>query len=684
MSTNRLAEETSPYLLLHKDNPVHWYSWGPEAFQEAESSGKPILLSIGYTACHWCHVMNRESFADPDTAAAMNDAYINVKVDREERPDIDLLYQAAAQTMGYQGGWPLTVFLTPRGEPFFVGGYFPNEERFGQPPFKRVLDDVSKLFREQSETVATNVGRISEVLAQQWTRDLRGPLDPRVLDIASVHIAQRFDMFYGGLTGSPKFPQAALTEVIWRAFLRSGAPQFAQLVQTTLDSICLSGLYDHIGGGFHRYAVDERWMVPHFEKMLYDNALLVDVLTLVSQHSRIPLYRARVEETLGWVMREMMVGDGFASSIDADVGGEEGVYYLWSDAEIDATLMGTFVQRFKDVYAIRKEGAFMGRNIPMRLGTVPYPLPEADEALLKRQRELLLAARSQARTAPLRDDKVLADWNGLTIAAFANAGMALGNAAWLAVATRAFDFITKAMAEGDRLFHSWRDGKRGHMGFADDYAQMARAALVLCEASGDKRYLEHAKRWVHVLNEFFWDNQIGGYFQNAADDVPLLYRVRGIVDQATPSANATMIGVLSKLYLATGDASYRERAGAIATSFAGELGRSTLGMGTYLNGLETMLAGLQIVIIGQKDSPKTAELISAVMGRSLPNRFLVVVSPDEALPESHPAFGKKMENGQPTAYVCQHQNCSAPISNPVTLSQVLQLPPRPPQGTRPQ
>ena len=684
MSTNRLAEETSPYLLLHKDNPVQWQTWGPEAFQEAEASGKPILLSIGYTACHWCHVMNKESFADPETAVAMNESFINVKVDREERPDIDQLYQTAAQTMGYQGGWPLTVFLTPRGEPFFVGGYFPNEERFGQPPFKKVLDDVSKLFREQADTVATNVTRISEVLGAQWTRDLKGPLDPRVLDVASIHIAQRFDLFYGGLTGAPKFPQAALTEVLWRAYLRSGAPQFAQLVQTTLDNICLSGLYDHIGGGFHRYTVDERWMVPHFEKMIYDNAVLVDLLTLVSQQNRIPLYRARVEETLGWVMREMMVGDGFASSIDADVGGEEGAYYLWSDAEIDATLMGTFVQRFKDVYNVRKEGAFMGRNIVMRLGNVPYPLPEADEALLKRQRELLLAARSQTRIAPLRDDKVLADWNGLMIAAFANAGGAFGNPAWVAAAARAFDFIVKAMADGDRLYHSWRDGKRGHMGFADDYAQMARAALALWEATSDKHYLDHAKQWAHVLNEHFWDDRSGGYFQTAADDAPLLYRVRTIIDQASPCANATMIGVLSKLQFATGEASYRERATAIVTSFAGELGRSSLGMGTYLNGLETMLAGLQIVIVGQKDSPKTVELVSAVMGRSLPNRLLFVVASDEALPESHPAFGKKMENGQPTAYVCQHQNCSAPITNAVTLSQVLQLPPRPPQGTRPQ
>ena len=684
MNTNRLAEETSPYLLLHKDNPVHWQTWGPEAFQEAETSGKPILLSIGYTACHWCHVMNKESFADPETAAAMNEGFINVKVDREERPDIDQLFQTAAQTMGYQGGWPLTVFLTPKGEPFFVGGYFPNEERFGQPPFKKVLEDVSKKFREQADVVASDATKISEALGAQWSRDLRGPFDPRLLDVVSVHVAQRFDIFYGGVTGAPKFPQTALTEVLWRSFLRTGAMQFPQLVQTTLDTMCLASIYDHIGGGFHRYSVDERWMVPHFEKMLYDNALLIDLLTLVGVHNRVPLYRVRVEETIGWVLREMMVGDAFASSIDADVGEEEGAYYLWSEAEIDATLMGTFAQRFKDVYTVRKEGPFNGRNIISRAGPFPYPLPEADEALLKRQRELLLAARNQTRSAPLRDDKVLADWNGMMIAALVNAGTAQGNPAWIAAGERAFTFIVKAMAEGDRLTHSWRDGKRGHMGFADDYAHMARAALCLWEATNDKQYLDHAKRWVMVLGEFFWDAKNGGYCQTAADDAPLLHRIRTIFDQAAPGANGTMIGVLAKLHLATGETSYRDRAGEIVTSFAGELGRSVLAMGTYLNGLETLLTGLQIVIVGPKDSPRTQDLVAAVLGRSLPNRLLLVVGPAEALPETHPAFGKKMENGQPTAYVCQHQNCSAPIANAPTLSQLLQLPQRPPQGTRPQ
>ena len=685
MSTNLLAEETSPYLLLHKDNPVHWYPWGQEAFQAAEASGKPILLSVGYTACHWCHVMNRESFSDADTAALMNENFINVKVDREERPDIDQLYQAAAQTMGYQGGWPLTMFLNPKGEPFFVGGYFPNEERFGQPPFKRVLDDVAKKYKEQSEAVATDATNITAAVGSIWTRDLRGPLDPRLLDVLSVHVAQRFDIFYGGVTGAPKFPNAALVEVLWRSFLRTGAMQFPQLVQITLDTMSLSGVYDHVGGGFHRYAVDERWMVPHFEKMLNDNALMIDLLTEVGVHNRVPLYKVRLDETIAWVLREMMVGDAFAARLDADVDGQEGAYYLWSAPEIDATLMGTFAQRFKDVYAIQAEGPFNGKNIISRTGGYPYPLPDADEALLKRQRDLLLAARQQTRKSPLRDDKVLADSNGMMIAALANAGAAYGTIEWIVAAQKAFAFVTTAMPEGDRLFHSWCNGKPGHIGFVDDYAQMARGAIALFEATSDKQYLDWAKRWTTVLDAFFWDEAAGGYCQTAADDTPLIHRVRSVYDQAVPSANGVMIGVQAKLYLATGNTSHRDRAGNIVGTFAGDVGRSFLAMGTYLNGLETLIAGLQIVVIGPRDSQKTRELVTAVLGRSLPNRLLMVVDPSEGVPEGHPAHGKTMENGQPTAYVCQHQNCSAPIANPVTLSQVLQLPARPPQaGQRPQ
>jgi uncharacterized protein YyaL (SSP411 family) len=679
MSRNQLDQETSPYLLLHKDNPIHWRPWGPQAFEEAEATGKPILLSIGYTACHWCHVMNDESFSDPEIGALMNENFINIKVDREERPDIDQLYQTAATAMGHAGGWPLTMFLTPRGEPFIAGAYFPKEDRAGQSAFKRVLPEVVRLYNEQSEAVANTVARVQAALVQLWGRDLRGPLDNTVLDAAAVKCGQRYDIFYGGLTSVPKFPTASLTEMLWRGYLRTGAVQFAQLVQTTMDNMCLGGLYDHVGGGFYRYVVDERWFTPHFEKMLYDNALMVDLLTLVCQHNRLPYYVDRVEDTVGWLLREMMVGDAFASSLGADSAGAEGRYYTWTEAEIDAALMGTFVQRFKDAYGVRREGNFQGRTVLTRFGRLPFPLPEADEALLKKQRELLLASRMK-RPAPLRDDKVLADWNGMTIAALAHSGSVFRKSEWVAAAIKAFDFIVKTLGDGDRLYHSWVSGKRGHLGFADDYAHMARAALALWEVTGEKRFLERAEAWVRTLNEHFWDSQNGGYFYYSDDSDALISRARMVFDQNAPSGNGTMVGLLARLYLVTADQTYRDRGNALIQAFSGEVGRVFISMGTFMNGLDVTFAGLEVVIIGQRSHAKTQELIAAFLGRSLPNATLHVVDSGNALPTAHPAHGKAMENGQPTAYICQRLTCSAPIGNAVTLSQVLQLPPGRPQG----
>ncbi len=676
MSPNQLARETSPYLLLHANNPVAWRPWGPEAFAEAEAENKPILLSVGYTACHWCHVMNHESFADPETATLMNALFVNIKVDREERPDIDQLYQTAASTMGQQGGWPLTMFLTPKGEPFFAGTYFPKDDRFNQPAFKRVLEEVARLYNEKPDAVAGTNARIAQTLNQVWGRDTKGEINGLALDLSAIHIAQRFDIFYGGMSGAPKFPNTGLIELMWRAYLRSGAPQFFQLVQTTLDNMCMGGIYDHVGGGFARYATDERWLIPHFEKMLYDNALLVDVMTLIWQHSRNGLYQERIEETIDWLLRDMRVEDGFASSLDADTDGEEGKYYLWSEAEIDAALKGTFMQRFKDVYNVRRQGSFQGRNILHRIGGAVYPLPEADEALLKRQRELLLAARLK-RPGPLRDDKVLADWNGMAIAALANAGGAFNNGEWVLRAVLAFDFVLRVMGDGDRLYHSWRDGKRHHPGFADDYAHMARAAIALWEVTHEKRYLDHAKAWTRVLNEYFWDMQNGGYFYRGDDAEPLIFRTRTVFDQATPCANGAMVSVLGKLYFATADNAYRDRSNALLQAFAGEVNRAYISMGSFLNGLEVVMTGLQIVIVGPPAHEKTHALVAAVYGRSLPNRTLMVVEPDQELPETHPAFGKTMQNGQPTAYICLRGTCSAPITSPVVLSQALQLPARP-------
>lgn len=676
MSRNQLDQETSPYLLMHKDNPVHWRPWGREALDEAQETGKPILLSIGYTACHWCHVMNHESFADPDTAALMNENFINIKVDREERPDIDQTYQAAIALMGGQGGWPLTVFLQPNGEAFFAGTYFPPVDRPGQPAFQTVLRDVASLYKDRGDEVAQAGAQNRQQLLDLWGRNNRIPLAAAPLDEAATRIGQKYDIFFGGLTGTPKFPNTGLVELLWRAYLRSGIAQFHVLVQTTLSNMCMGGIYDHIGGGFARYSTDERWIVPHFEKMLYDNALMIDVLTLVWQSSRLQLYRDRIEETVGWVLREMMTEGAFASSIDADSEGEEGKFYLWSEAEIDAALAGTFAQKFKEIFSVTRDGNYEGKNVLNRLGAnVTYPLPEADQALIHKQKQILFAERAK-RTAPVRDDKVQADWNGMMIAALANAGMVFRKTDWTMAAVRAFDFIEKALGDDDRLSHTWRNGKRSKLGFAEDYAHMARAALALWEATNDPRYLARAKAWVHTLNEHFWDMQNGGYFNTADDSDELLGRPRSVYDQAMPCANGIMPAILSKLFLITLDPAYRDRCNAMIDAFTGDMGRAYISMGSFINSLENVAAGLQIVIIGPVTNPKTHELVSAVTGRSLPNRMLIMVDPSQELPVGHPAHGKTMVGGVPTAYICQRMTCEQPITNPVTLSQALQLPPR--------
>ena len=681
---NRLANESSPYLLRHKDNLVDWYPWGAEALAAAEAQNKPILLSIGYTACHWCHVMEKESFFNAETAALMNENFINIKVDREERPDIDQLYQAAANIMGHMGGWPLTIFLTPKGAPFVTGTYFPDEERLGLPAFKKVLTDMAQLYRDKGEQVAQTTTAAVTQLTNLWSRDMRGPLDATLLDTGALRIAQRFDIFFGGQTGNMKFPAVTLLEVLWRAFLRTGLPQFMQLTSISLDNILLGGLWDHVGGGFSRYCSDERWQIPHFEKMLNDNAMLLELMTSIWQYNRNGLCQTRIEETIAFLLRDMRSDDAFSASIGADTDGEEGKYYLWSEAEIDATLMGTFVAKFKTVYNVTRDGNYQGKNILQRIGSpAPFPQSDADEALLVKQRELLLKAR-QNRTQPTVDNKILADWNGLAIAAIANAGAVFQRSEWTTAAIKAFDFVVKALGDGDRLHHSWCNGKRGAQGFADDYAQMARAALVLYETVGEKRYLEQAKAWVRTLNEHYWDTANGGYFYTADDAEPLIVRARMVFDQPTPSANGTMLQVLSRLAMTTGMQEYGERINTMLNGFAGEAARAWISMGSYFNGFEYALSNLHLVVIGPLNNPKTHELTAAILGRALPNRCLSVVSPDQQFPEGHPMHGKSMVNGQPTAYLCQRQSCSAPITNPVTLSQMLQLPQRPQAGAPPQ
>jgi uncharacterized protein YyaL (SSP411 family) len=679
MTENLLSRETSPYLLQHKDNPVHWRPWGKEALEEAERSNRLILVSVGYAACHWCHVMAHESFEDAETAALMNELYVCVKVDREERPDIDNWLQKILVVLGKGGGWPLTAFLTPRGEPFWAGTYFPKEESFGRMAFTAVLRDVAQRFRETPDAIAPNIRQIAQTMEQAWYQNRSGTFDLPKLDRVAIAAAQNCDIFFGGLIGAPKFPNVPVLELLWRAYLRTGMPQYLSQVLCALDNMGRGGIYDHIGGGFARYATDEQWLVPHFEKMLYDNAQLIDIMTLVWQHGKQPVLRTRVEETIAWTLREMRVENAaFASSLDADTEGQEGAFYVWSEAEIDSVLAGTLTGRFKQAYGVTRDGNFRhqgqptGLNILHRTANLPG-YTDSEEPSFATQRQMLFEAREK-RVRPARDDKVLVDWNGLMIAALANAGAAFGQASWTDAARRAFAFICEKLGEGDMLFHSYRDGKRQYPAYADGYAAMARAALALWEATGERHYLERALAWTRTLDEQYWDVVQGGYVFSKNTDLPEAVRTRTAFDAQTPPANGLMIGVHGRLFYATVDQAHAERADTLIQAFAGDVAASFMQMASYLNNFEFCTSCLEVVIFGPPSDARTHDLVRATMGRSLPNRLLMVVAPGQNLPIGHPADGKIMQDGQPTAYICGGSVCSPPVTSAAVLSHVLQLP----------
>jgi uncharacterized protein len=465
---NRLAGETSPYLLQHKTNPVDWWPWGPAALAEAKKTGKPILLSIGYAACHWCHVMAYESFEDEQVAAVMNELFVNIKVDREERPDVDQIYMAALHHLGEQGGWPLTMFLTTDGEPVWGGTYFPKTSQYGRPGFVDLLKEIARLFRDEPERINHNRTGLMAALAAKPPAAGRASVGTAELDGAAAGIARAFDHVNGGLGRAPKFPQCAMLEMLWRAGQRRRDSRFFDLVELTLEHICEGGIYDHLGGGFSRYSVDEKWLVPHFEKMLYDNAQLLELLALCYQRSGKSLFLHRAQETVGWLVREMTTAEGgFSASLDADSEGHEGKFYVWSRDEIDAVLGPEDGACFAECYDVTPAGNFEGKNILNRLrflqgtdGSRSFPSPAhnlaAEEPRLVALRNKLLDARAH-RIRPGLDDKVLADWNGLMIAALANAGPALNQPAWVASASRAFAFVEKHMTRDDRLGPQQKD-----------------------------------------------------------------------------------------------------------------------------------------------------------------------------------------------------------------------------------
>ena len=666
---NRLAHETSPYLLQHKDNPVDWWPWGPEALAEAARTRKPILLSIGYAACHWCHVMAHESFEDPATAQVMNELFVNIKVDREERPDIDQIYMTALHHLGEQGGWPLTMFLSPEGEPFWGGTYFPKTARYGRPAFVDVLREVARLFREEPDRIEHNRRALMHRLAARARPQGRIVLGEAQLDDISRRILAGMDSVNGGLQGAPKFPQSPIFEMLWRAGLRTGEKRYFHAIEYTLERLCAGGIYDHLGGGFSRYTVDERWLVPHFEKMLYDNGHLLQLLALAWQRSRNPLFRARAAETVAWLAREMTTPAGaFASSLDADSEGEEGKFYLWTADEIERVLGAEDAAFFARFYGVTPEGNFEGRTILNRLDAPPASAD--DEARLAALRAKLFAARAR-RVPPGLDDKVLADWNGLMIAALVRAGLVFQAPEWIARAAAAFRFVAESMTRGDRLGHSWREGHLLFPGLASDFAWMIRAALALYEATGDRPYLDRALAWQTALERHHADPETGGYYLTADDATGLIVRPHATIDDAVENHNAVAAENLVRLAILTGDESWRDRADRLFDGVIPLAAENLFGHAALLNALDFRLRAAEIVITGPDE--RAAPLLAAAA--LLPFLETVVVrTPDaEALPATHPAQAKlAAANRQTAAFVCVGQYCSLPVTEPAALLDTVQ------------
>ena len=662
---NRLSGAASPYLLQHRDNPVEWWEWSPEAFAEARRSNRPVMLSIGYAACHWCHVMAHESFENAATAAVMNELFVNIKVDREERPDIDHVYMSALHSLGEQGGWPLTMFLTPDGDAFWGGTYFPPEPRHGRPSFTAVLRQLSAIFQREPERIASNAAAIREALQRAETVTLAAIGEPD-LDHLAAQIASAFDPIDGGLKGAPKFPNAGLVELLWRAGTRQPASEAAlQAGVLTLNRMARGGIHDHLGGGFARYAVDGRWLVPHFEKMLYDNAQLLSLYALEAKRSGSGLARDAAAGIVTWLKREMLLPEGaFAASLDADSEGVEGKFYVWSLAEITALLGPDDAALFARHYDVTAHGNWEETNILNRLDT---PDPDAETASrLAAMRERLLAVRA-LRIPPARDDKILADWNGLMIAALARASGLLGQPHWLDLARSAYRFVAESMADGDGLAHSYRLGRLIRPGFALDHAAMIDAALALHDLTLEQHYLEDARRWSRHLDRHYRDADTGllGMTRPESGELPVLPRPTH--DDAVPNALGVHAANLLRLAAKTGALADREQAQALMKAALQAAARAPMAHGSVLNAYDLARNGVEIVLAG----PDRAAFRAAA--RSLPYTTTILIDcpDDDALPPDHPASAMLRQAGRGGAFICFEGRCLPPVTDPNRLAEAI-------------
>ncbi|QRM29636.1 thioredoxin domain-containing protein [Microvirga sp. VF16] len=657
---NRLKEASSPYLLQHRDNPVHWWEWGPEALAEAKRQGKPILISIGYAACHWCHVMAHESFEDPDVAVVMNELFVNIKVDREERPDVDHVYMSALHLLGEPGGWPLTMFLTPEGEPFWGGTYFPKEPRFGRPGFVGVLREISRLYHAEPERILKNRDAIKQHLARTDGSD-SGTLGRDDLDRMGLRLTELIDTENGGLQGAPKFPNPPILEYLFRYARRTGDDEAKRRFLLTLEQMALGGIHDHLGGGFARYSVDERWLVPHFEKMLYDNAQLLELYALAFVESGRALFRDAAEGIVTWLQREMSTPKGaFASSLDADSEGEEGRFYVWSLAEIRETLSEEDAAFFAKAYDITEEGNFEGRNILNRLIS-GEALPAVEERLAIMRGKLL--ERRASRVRPGLDDKVLADWNGLMISSLVRASFLLDRPDWMTLAARAYRFVAESMSRDGRLGHSWRGGALIFPGFALDHAAMMRAALALFEMTSEPAYLQDAQTWRDVLLAEYWVEETGSLAMTAQGADPLVVRPQPTQDDAVPNANGIFAEALVRLAQITETEHDLRRASDILSRLVGAARSAPLGHTSILNALDLHLRGLSILVTGNN----AAALFETALKIPYPDRSVRQLHMGEALDDNHPAKALASSHTEAQALICAGMRCSLPVTDPEGL-----------------
>jgi uncharacterized protein len=663
-SANLLRFESSPYLLQHANNPVHWRPWGRAALDEAKSANKPILLSIGYAACHWCHVMAHESFEDAETAALMNRLFVNIKVDREERPDIDHLYMSALHALGDQGGWPLTMFLTPDGTPFWGGTYFPPGPRWGKPSFRQVLQAIATVWEAQDESITHNTAALHQAVQRVSTPEPGDFPSPQHLDAVANAYLRLNDTDHGGLRGAPKFPNAPIFRFLWQNAFRIGDPAGKEALHLMLTRMSQGGIYDHLGGGYARYSTDHVWLVPHFEKMLYDNGQLLELLALAHADRPDPLYAARATETVGWLLRDMRAGEAFAASEDADSEGHEGKFYVWTEQEVDA-LLGPDSAAFKAAYDVTRTGNWEGHTILRR---ITPPGPPGEEDRLARCRQILLQARAQ-RVRPGRDDKVLADWNGLAITGLARAACVFHQPQWLTAAEAACDFILRELAAPDsRVNHAWRLGRVSAAGLLEDQASMARAALVLYEATGNPHRLTQTVRLAQAALDHFSDGA-GAFYTTADDaaDVPLI-RPRTAADSATLSGNGMLAEVFARLWHLTGDAAWRNRTEALLRAFSGKPDQMA-GQPTLLAAADLLEEGASIVITG--DGERAAPLVAMALAAPDPAVTVLRTPEPSQLPANHPAYGKTAGPSRAAAYVCRRQTCSLPVSESADLAGML-------------